>query len=211
MKKIIICICIIILIITGILFGKNILKNKVEINNLNTLPNKNSLLLYIDEIKNDDDNIVVTGKIISGKLNVNDEISIIGLGEKEVITKAIRLNVSERDTDSAKIGEIVSITIEPNIDMEYIHVGMAVITPQTDKPIYNIKVKISESTMELEEVVKKVNTFYINTDIKCTVNIVSKENNEIKISLDVPIIIPKDLEISLKNNDKVIAKGIVTE
>lgn len=82
----------------------------------------------------------------------------------------------------------MSITIEPNIDMEYIHVGMAVITPQTDRPIYNIKVKISESTMELEEVVKKVNTFYINTDIKCTVNIVSKENN-----------------------DKVIAKGIVTE
>ena len=215
MKKIIICIFIIILIVVGILFGKTIFyKNKfknIESDNVDVLSDKDNLLLYIDEIKNDNNNISIIGKIISGTVNIKDEISIVGLGKKEINTQIIKLNVNGTDTNVAKSEENVCITIDTDIDMKYIQVGMAVITPQADKPIYNVNAKISETTMELKDIVKEVNAFYINTDIKCNVSIISEENNEIKISLDVPIVVQNDLEVVLKNNDKIIANAIVIE
>lgn len=216
MKKIVICIFIIILTIVGILiekifFSKQPTKN-IEKNNIEIFSDEDNLLLYIDEVKkkkNNNNNITIVGRIISGTVNVKDEISIGGLGKKEIITQVIKLNVNGTDSNIAKSGENVSITIDTDVDMEHIQVGMAVITPKTDKPVYNVKAKISKTTMELKDIVKEVNVFYINKDIKCNVTIISEKNNEIKISLDVPIVVKKDLEIVLKNNDKIIANAIV--
>lgn len=214
MKKIIIGIFIIILIIVGTVLGKNIFSRKsqenIENNDVSVLSDKDNLLLYIDEIKDDNNDISIVGKIISGTVNIKDEISIVGLGKKEINTQVIKLNVNGTDTKIAKSGENVCITIGTEIDPKYIQVGMAVITPQTDKPVYNINLKILETT-DLKDIIKKVNVFYINTDIKCNASIISEEKNEIKISLDVPIVVEKDLEVFLKSNDNVIAKAIVIE
>lgn len=216
MKKIMICIfIIIILIVLVVLFVKNILYQKsfenIKNNDQNVLSDKDNLLLYIDEIKRNNNNILIAGKIISGTINKKDEISIVGLGKKEINTQIINLNVNGTDTNVAKSGEYVCITIDANVDMEYIQVGMAVITSQTDKPVYNINARISETTIDFKDIIKEVNIFYINTDIKCNVSNISKENNEIKISLDVPIVVKKDLQVILKKNDKVIAKATVIE
>lgn len=215
MKKIKICIFIIILIVAGVLFGKNNFYKKssknIENNNVSVLSDKDNLLLYIDEIKNDNNNISIIGKIISGTVNIKDEISIVGLGKKEINAQIIKLGVNGTDANVAKSGENVCITIDTDVDMKHIQIGMAVITPQADKPIYNVNAKISETTMELKDIVKEVNVFYINTDIKCNVSIISEENYEIKVSLDVPIVVQNDLKVVLKNNDKIIANAIVIE
>jgi hypothetical protein len=53
--------------------------------------------------------------------------------------------------------------------------------------------------------------FFINSDIKCSVTLISEEDKKISILLDVPIVIQEGLEIFIKNDKSNIAKAIITE
>lgn len=218
MKKSLIFILVIIIIV-GLIFIHKYFQNKssnmkkVESTELiPVVPNKkeNYFLLYIDEISKNNSGIVVTGTISRGNIKINDEISIVGLDKKEIVTKVSKIKIDNEETDIAYEGENINIILESDVPNGYIIRGQAVIKTGTTKPIYNINVRLNSiSTDNIFELEKKVNSFSINYDIDCSIKVISEESNEIKVKLDIPIVVDDGIEITLKNKNKIIAKGII--
>lgn len=182
---------------------KNVTQNEVVIGD------EGIFLLYIDEIIEENENLKIVGIISNGSLKVNDEISILGLGKKGAYSKVIKIEVDNNETNMAKAGEKIKITLESSIKKEYIEKGQSVILSGTTKPIYNIDIKVTSTDLNISEIKDKGNIFYINSDIGCSIKIISEEKNTIKATLDVPIVVEKGLEIIIKNDTTVIANGIV--
>lgn len=212
MKKILICILIII-IITLILFGYKYLKNNEEPvqNNPILTSNKENFLLYIDEVLEDNDNVKVRGTILKGTLNIKDDISIVGLGKKGVDSKITKIEINSVDSESGNAGDNVYITLDSKIKKEYIEKGQAIIISGTTKPIYNIYAKVSQTDLSLFDIKEKGNIFNINSDIECRVEVLSEEEQKVKISLNVPMVVEEGIEIDIKNGNTIIAKAIIVE
>lgn len=217
MRKVFILILVIIIIVGGIFTYKHFqhkdsdLKEKEtsELTPVLSNNNENYFLLYINETSKDNSNLIVNGTISRGNIKVNDEISIVGLDKKEVITKVSKIKTNNKETDVAYEGDNIDLILETDVPDYYIIQGQAIIKTGTTKPIYNINAKLNSiSTDNISELENKVNLFSINYDIDCYIKVISEENNEVKITLDVPIVIDDGIEITLKNNDKVLAKGI---
>lgn len=183
--------------------GNNSAQNEVVISD------DGIFLLYIDEIIEENENLKVAGIISNGSIKVNDEISILGLGKKGAYSKVIKLEVNNNETVSAKAGDNVKITLDSSIKKEYIEKGQSVILSGSTKPVYNIDIKITSSDLNMSEIKEKGNIFYINSDISCSLQVISEENKQIKATLDVPIVVEKGLEIVIKNDTTVIANGII--
>ena len=171
---------------------------------------ENYFLMYIDEISKSNSNIMIKGTILRGNIKINDEISIVGLDKKEVITKISKIKINNEETNVANQGDIISLVLESDMLEDYITMGQAVIKTGTTKPVYNIEARLNSiSTDNISELESMVNTFRINTDVTGSVKVVSEENSEMKITLDIPIVIDEGIEFYLKDDNKVIAKGIV--
>lgn len=214
MKKGLICIIIIAIIIVAIFAYIKLNKKNSDVlentnNAINTIETAENFLLYIDEILQDGNNVKVIGTVSEGTINDDNEISIVGLGKKEVDSKVIKLEVDNKERDSVKKGEKVAITLDSNVNIDYIAKGQAVIILGTTKPIYNIDAVIVATNLNISEIIEKGNTFFINTDIDCSISIISEEGKKIKISLDVPIVIENGIEFVIKNDDSIIANCIV--
>lgn len=204
MKKVLIFIIIIIMIIISIFIYKNhttnnIIKNKVILNS------DGDFLLYIDEIQKDGENLKVKGIVTKGTININNEISIVGLGMKGIDCKVIKLESNNTTIDSAKAGDSIDITLESFVKREYIKEGQAIITPKSTKPIFSIEAEIVSTNLSLKEITEKGNKFYINSDINCSISIISEEEKIIKIKLEESMVVVEELEVLIKNNNNVIA------
>lgn len=217
MKKILILILVIIIIIGGIFAYKHFNNKDSELKEIETnqlIPvsptsKDDYFLMYIDELTKDDSSIAVKGTIARGNIKVNEKISIVGLDKKEVVTKISKIKINDEEKDTAKEGDIINLVLGSDVPNDYITMGQAVIKTGTTKPIYNITAKINSiSTDNISELEKKAIIFSINTDLKCSVKLLSEENNEIEITLDIPIVIDEGIEFSLKNGNNVVAKGI---
>ncbi len=211
MKKILICIAIVAAIIMAIFIYKNFIKDNNEASKGNevVLNDEGNFLLYIEDILQENERIKIKGNILSGKINTNDEISIVGLGRKGIDTKIVKLEINNKEVTSAKVGDLINITLEPNVKKEYMEKGQAVIISGSTKPIYNIDAQITSTELEISEIKEKGNVFFINSDIKCSISIVSEEDKQIKIKLDVPIVVEQGLEFVIKNHSSTIARGII--
>lgn len=213
MKKVIICISLVAIVIAICLaifdWKKN--DNIIDTNTDNFLSSTEDALMYIDNIIEEDSMLMINGTIYSGTLKKNDEISIVGLNKKGIDVKISKIEANNEEKESAQAGENVNLILDSDYSAEYIEKGQAVIAIGTAKPIYNITAKISDMNIELTELTEEANVFCINTDIKCNVSIMSEEDNIIEISLDVPIVVKKDLNVTLKNNSDIIATAIIVE
>lgn len=217
MRKVLILILVIIIIVGGIFTYKHFQHKDSDLKEIETSEltpvssnnNENYFLLYINETSKDNSNLIVNGTISRGNIKVNDEISIVGLDKKEVITKVSKIKTNNKETDVAYEGDNIDLILETDVPDDYIIQGQAIIKTGTTKPIYNINAKLNSiSTDNISELEKKVNTFSTNSDIRCSIKVLSEENSEIKITLEVPIVIDDGIEFYLKNDNKVIAKGI---
>ena len=206
MKKILMFTIIIIMIIVSVsLYIKHTKKNNYNIENEIILNSEGDFLLYIDDIQDNNGYLEVAGIISQGTIDVDNEISIVGLGLKERNSKVIKLEFNNIEVKSAKAGDNVCITLDSNIKKEHITKGQSIITPGSTKPIFNIDAQIV-SDLSLKQIKEEANNFYINTDIKCSVTIISEGEKKIKIKLEKPIVVAGELEGLLKNEDRVIAK-----
>ena len=210
MKEILIFIIIIAIIIISILVYKKHTKNN-NIENKIILNNNGNFLLYIDEIQENSGNLKVKGVVTNGIINVNNEITIVGLGMKGIDCKVIKLEANNSIVDSAKAGDSVYITLDSFVKKEYIKEGQAIITPGSTKPIFSIEAKIVSTDLSLKEIQKKGNNFYINSDIKCSLSIISEKEKIIKIKLEESIVVVEGLEILIKENKNIISKCIIIE
>lgn len=210
MKKILIFIIIIIMIVISIFVYKNYFKNN-DIDNQIVLNSDGDFLLYIDEIHEDGESLKIQGTISKGSIKTNNEISIVGLGKKQINSKVIKIESNNTVMDTAKAGDNVYITLDLNEKKDYITKGQSVILTGSTKPIFTIEAKIVSSDLELKEIQEKGNNFYINSDIKCSVIILSEEEKLIKIKLEEPIVVAEKLEILIKQDNKIIAKCIIAE
>lgn len=142
-------------------------------------------------------------------MEVNDEISIVGLGKKEVNAIVTKIENENKGTNSVNEGDTISLTLDCDIEEDYISQGQAVIISGTTKPIYNITAKLTSiTTNSINEIKDKANIFNINSDIECSVEVISEETNEIKIKLDIPIVVANEIEFVLKSDNEIIANGI---
>lgn len=217
MRRVLIITLVIIIIISSIfvykhLQNKNNVLNKIETTELipvSSNEDKDFFLLYIDKVSIDNSSTVIAGKILKGKIKINEEISIVGLNKKEIVTKVDKIKINNNEISVANEGDVINLVLESNIPNDYIIQGQAVIKTGTTKPIYNINAKLNAiSISSILEIEIKTDSFNINTDIKCSVKVISEEDREIKISLNVPIVVNDGIEFILKSNNKVIAKGI---
>lgn len=210
MKKVLIFIIIIAIIVISIFAYKNNSKDNNIENDL-ILNSDGDLLLYIDEIKEEGDNLKVKGIITNGIIKVDDHISILGLGMKGIESKVIKLETKNNMVNSARAGEYICITLDSFVKKEYIKEGQAIITPKSTKPIFSIEAKIVSTEFSLEEIEEKGNNFYINSDIKCSVSIISKEEKLIKIKLEKSIVVIDKLEFIIKKDNDIMAKCSIVE
>lgn len=217
MKKIVIILIMMAIVIGGIVIYNNISNSdnkQTESNNKVTVgtvvQKKDYFLMYIDDIETEDSNTVLKGIISKGNIKLNEEVTISGLGKKDVDVKILKIKVNNENSDTAKEGDNVKLVLNSNVSGEYITKGQAVVTIGSITPVFRTYAEIKSNTlnniMKLEE---KVTTFNINTDIKCTIEVISMETNKIAISLDESIILDEGIEFTLKDgNNNVIAKGI---
>lgn len=213
-KKFFYLIILILVIIILVIISKNFTKKdnqSIAQNTTEIVEEEKFLLLYIDNIEDDGNQIKIFGDVEKGKINVDDEISIEGLGGKGVDCKVQKLQIDNEEVTSAEKGEHICIVLDTYISTEMIHVGQAVTLPGTTKPIYNFNIQITSTDLSLSELVNSINTIYIKSDINCSASIVSEEEQKIRVSLKVPIVVENDVEVLLKNNEEIIGEGIINE
>ncbi len=206
-------IVLILVIIILVIVSKNFTKkyNQSIAQNITEVAEENFFLLYIDNIEEDENQIKIFGDVEKGKINLDDEISIEGLGGKGVDCKVEKLQKDDEEVTSAKEGEYICIVLDTDISTEMIQVGQSVTLLGTTKPIYNFNIQITSTDISLSELVKEINKIYIKSDINCSATIVSEEEQKIRVSLEVPIVIENDVEVLLKNNEEIIGEGIINE
>lgn len=211
-RKILIFIIMTIIIITIIIIYKNfnkednvVISNKIE----EVTVDNERFLLYIDNILENEENIKIEGKILKGSININDEVGIVGLGRKEVDSRIKGIEINNKEEIEVKTGDKVYLILESNIKKDFIEKGQAVIKIGTTKPVFNMNAKITSSSLDINSIKKNVNTFNVNTDIKCSINIISESDKTIKISLNTPLVVEKGIEVVLKNDNKIIARAVI--
>ena len=214
MKKIVILILSIILIAGVVIIYKHVSSKNTELNEIEnnqlkpvTHIQKDYFLMYVDETSNNNTGVILKGTILKGNIKLNDEISIVGLNRKEVTARILKIKVNNEEKDSAKEGEFINLEINSDIPKDYIMKGEAVIKTGTTKPVYNIDAEIKSLTADnITELEKNIDTFFINTDLKCSIKVISEKDNILRIKLEEPIVMDEGIEFSLKNGDKIVAK-----
>lgn len=82
---------------------------------------------------------VITGKVEQGKININDELEVIGTNVKN--TQCLGLEMFRRSLDYAEVGENVGVLIR-GIKKDDISRGFVLATPGTVKPYMKFGAKI---------------------------------------------------------------------
>lgn len=99
-----------------------------------------NLEIRIDDVSNDSDMVVATGKVISGDLILNEEVEIVG---GSTIKKATIIGIEKSDiiVDYAQTGDNVSVMLR-GINKEDVTKGFTIVSPGTMKTHKNYKANI---------------------------------------------------------------------
>ena len=207
---------VLLLILSTVIVVNVILKNNTNKNDSIPTENiNNNLLMTIEDVFNiDEQGTVITGTIEKGKIKVNDEIQILGLG-KNVITTVVGLEFLRNKLDSAKAGDSVSIFLPKHIKYEDILIGQAVITPNTMKSYKRFKTKIEITDAETiggKELVlnSKTKLYYdfkaknYNGEMTYMTNNVTLKKGDV---FETDIILETDIVISVGTKFKIIKEG----
>lgn len=117
-------------------------------------------LMVVDNTFYLDESLIVTGKISSGSVSVDDQVEIIDPSDNIQFSKVNTIEKYKELIDSATIGDYVAITLN-NLERDDIEIGSQIrlkessSTPDPDED-FGIKVKLIDSGVNKVNVIKEI-------------------------------------------------------
>lgn len=197
--KISILICIILcLLVSAIVISNISSSSNSELSEDNVKKNdSDDFLITIEDVFFiDGSGTVVTGKVLRGQINKNDEVEIVGLGSNEKKTKVSMLEMFRKEVSTAKVGESVGVCLS-NVSKEELERGQVLAKVGSIKSytkfdaVININKKDDKGNeIKLDKDALKV---YCRTK-SIDANIVSKNGDDIRQGTDI------NVTVTLKND-----------
>jgi len=166
---------------------------------------------------------VGTGRIERGKINVNEEVEIIGIREKSIKSTVTGVEMFRKDLDYGEAGDNVGLLLR-GIEKKDLERGMVVAKPGSVTPHTKFKGKVY--ILSKEEGGRHTPFFngyrpqfyFRTTDVtgvatlpKGTEMVMPGDNVELEIELIAPIAMEKELRFAIREGGKTVGAGVVSE
>jgi len=166
---------------------------------------------------------VVTGRIERGKIKLNDEVEIIGLGEETKKTTVTGIEMFHKQFDEAEAGMNVGLLLR-GINKEEVKRGQVVAQPGTTTPHKKFEAEVY--VLKKEEGGRhtpfmsgyKPQFFFRTTDVTGTVTlpegvemVMPGDNAKMTVELLYPVAMEEGLRFAIREGGRTVGAGVVTK
>jgi elongation factor Tu len=166
---------------------------------------------------------VVTGRIERGKIKLNDEVEIIGLGEETKKTTVTGIEMFHKQHEEAEAGMNVGLLLR-GIDKEEVRRGQVVAQPGTTTPHKKFEAEVY--VLKKEEGGRhtpfmsgyKPQFFFRTTDVTGTVTlpegvemVMPGDNAKMIVELLYPVAMEEGLRFAIREGGRTVGAGVVTK
>lgn len=166
---------------------------------------------------------VVTGRIERGKLKLNEEVEILGMGRKPQKTAATGIETFNKSMKEAEAGDNVGILLR-GLKRTDVERGQVLVAPGTGEVHTEFKAQVyilskEEGGRHTPFVTGYKPQFYVRTaDVTGEVElpegtemVAPGDNVELTIKLVVPVVLEKGQSFAIREGGATVGKGVVTE
>jgi len=166
---------------------------------------------------------VVTGRIERGKLKLNEEVEILGMGRKPQKTAATGIETFNKSMKEAEAGDNVGILLR-GLKRTDVERGQVLVAPGTGEVHTEFKAQVyilskEEGGRHTPFVTGYKPQFYVRTaDVTGEVSlpegtelVAPGDNVELTIKLVVPVVLEKGQSFAIREGGATVGKGVVTE
>jgi len=166
---------------------------------------------------------VATGRVERGKVNVNDEVEIVGLVEQPTKTVVTGLEMFRKLLDFAEAGDNVGALLR-GVDRNTIERGQVLSKPGTIHPHTSLKASVYALTAEEGGRHKpffnkyRPQFYFRTTDVTGEIKlpegtdmVMPGDNVELEVELIKPIAVEQGTKFSIREGGRTIGAGTVTE
>jgi len=166
---------------------------------------------------------VVTGRIERGKLKLNEEVEILGMGRKPQKTAATGIETFNKSMKEAEAGDNVGILLR-GLKRTDVERGQVLVAPGTGEIHTEFKAQVyilskEEGGRHTPFVTGYKPQFYVRTaDVTGEVSlpegtelVAPGDNVELTIKLVVPVVLEKGQSFAIREGGATVGKGVVTE
>jgi len=166
---------------------------------------------------------VVTGRIERGKIKLNDEVEIIGLGHDTKKTTVTGIEMFHKQFDEAEAGMNVGLLLR-GIDKDEVERGQVVAAPGTTTPHKKFEAEVY--VLKKEEGGRhtpfmsgyKPQFFFRTTDVTGTVTlpegtemVMPGDNAKMIVELLYPVAMEEGLRFAIREGGRTVGAGVVTK
>ena len=166
---------------------------------------------------------VVTGRIERGKLKLNEEVEILGMGRKPQKTAATGIETFNKSMKEAEAGDNVGVLLR-GLKRTDVERGQVLVAPGTGEVHTEFKAQVyilskEEGGRHTPFVTGYKPQFYVRTaDVTGEVSlpegtelVAPGDNVELTIKLVVPVVLEKGQSFAIREGGATVGKGVVTE
>jgi elongation factor Tu len=166
---------------------------------------------------------VGTGRVERGKINVNEEVEIVGLREKPMKSTVTGVEMFRKDLDYGEAGDNVGLLLR-GVEKKDLERGMVIAKPGSVTPHTKFRGKVY--VLSKEEGGRHTPFFngyrpqfyFRTTDVtgvaqlpKGVEMVMPGDNVELEIELIAPIAMEKELRFAIREGGKTVGAGVVSE
>jgi elongation factor Tu len=166
---------------------------------------------------------VVTGRIERGKLKLNEEVEILGMGRKPQKTAATGIETFNKSMKEAEAGDNVGVLLR-GLKRTDVERGQVLVAPGTGEVHTEFKAQVyilskEEGGRHTPFVTGYKPQFYVRTaDVTGEVSlpegtelVAPGDNVEFTVKLVVPVVLEKGQSFAIREGGATVGKGVVTE
>ena len=166
---------------------------------------------------------VVTGRIERGKLNLNNDVEVLGMGRKPQKTAATGIETFNKSMKEAEAGDNVGILLR-GLKRTDVERGQVLVAPGTGEVHTEFKAQVyilskEEGGRHTPFVTGYKPQFYVRTaDVTGEVSlpegtelVAPGDNVEFTVKLVVPVVLEKGQSFAIREGGATVGKGVVTE
>ncbi len=166
---------------------------------------------------------VATGRVERGKINVKDDVEIVGLRDEPMETVITGLEMFRKTLDTAEAGDNIGALLR-GVEKEEIERGMVIVEPGTITPHTKVKAQVYALTKDeggrhtpFRDGYRP--QFYIRTtDVTGDVAlpdgidmVMPGDDVEVEIELVVPVALEENQKFAIREGGRTVGAGVVTE
>ena len=166
---------------------------------------------------------VATGRVERGKINVKDDVEIVGLQEEPMETVITGLEMFRKTLDEAEAGDNIGALLR-GVEKEEIERGMVIVEPGTITPHTRFNAQVYALTKDeggrhtpFRDGYRP--QFYIRTtDVTGDVSlpegidmVMPGDDVEVEIELVVPVALEENQKFAIREGGRTVGAGVVTE